>query len=154
MYCLFCVFLYIVCVYMCTELLPTGGYPIAVKYISYHKHVGKFSLFCFYCFATCCNIRLETRLLYYASKRIRHFSACVTQVFYKHSQMLLFPLNVRVPVDIHKICYKVHHYWCALIMNGGSKLIHWFDQLSFSFCFVFWTWPTRRHRENNFLTIM
>jgi len=23
----------IVCVYMCTELLPPGGYPIAVKYI-------------------------------------------------------------------------------------------------------------------------
>jgi len=33
MYCLFCVVLYIVCVYMCTELLPPGGYPIAVKYI-------------------------------------------------------------------------------------------------------------------------
>ena len=28
---------FIVCVYMCTVLLPTGGYPIAVKYIiSYH----------------------------------------------------------------------------------------------------------------------
>jgi len=25
-----------VCVYMCTELLPPGGYPIAVKYIMYH----------------------------------------------------------------------------------------------------------------------
>jgi len=33
MYFLFCVFLYIVCVYMCTVLLPPGGYPIAVKYI-------------------------------------------------------------------------------------------------------------------------
>ena len=29
----FCVVLCIVCVYMCTELLPPGGYPIAVKYI-------------------------------------------------------------------------------------------------------------------------
>jgi len=29
----FCVVLCIVCVYMCTELLPSGGYPIAVKYI-------------------------------------------------------------------------------------------------------------------------
>jgi len=38
MYCLFCVVLYIVCVYMCTELLPPGGYPIAVKYISY-EHI-------------------------------------------------------------------------------------------------------------------
>jgi len=36
MYCLFCVVLCIVCVYMCTVLLPPGGYPIAVKYISYH----------------------------------------------------------------------------------------------------------------------
>ena len=37
MYCLFCVILCIVCMYMCTELLPPGGYPIAVKYIiSYH----------------------------------------------------------------------------------------------------------------------
>jgi hypothetical protein len=32
-YCLFYVVLCIVCVYMCTELLPPGGYPIAVKYI-------------------------------------------------------------------------------------------------------------------------
>jgi len=30
---LFCVTLCIVRVYMCTELLPPGGYPIAVKYI-------------------------------------------------------------------------------------------------------------------------
>jgi len=29
-----CIVLRIVC--MCTELLPPGGYPIAVKYISYH----------------------------------------------------------------------------------------------------------------------
>jgi hypothetical protein len=43
MYCLFCVVLFIVCVYMCTELLPPGGYPTAVnKYIiSYHKHSSK-----------------------------------------------------------------------------------------------------------------
>jgi len=30
---LFCDILCIVCVYMCTEQLPPGGYPIAVKYI-------------------------------------------------------------------------------------------------------------------------
>jgi len=34
MYCLFCDVLCTVCVYMCTVLLPPGGYPIAVnKYI-------------------------------------------------------------------------------------------------------------------------
>jgi hypothetical protein len=33
MYCSFCDVLCIVYVYMCTELLPPGGYPIAVKYI-------------------------------------------------------------------------------------------------------------------------
>jgi len=31
MYCLFCVVLCFVCVCMCTELLPPGGYPIAVN---------------------------------------------------------------------------------------------------------------------------
>ena len=37
MYCLFCDVPCIVCVYMCTEQLPPGGCPIAVKYvISYH----------------------------------------------------------------------------------------------------------------------
>jgi hypothetical protein len=36
MYCLFCDILCIVCVYICTELLPPGGYPIAVKYVIYH----------------------------------------------------------------------------------------------------------------------
>jgi len=42
MYCLSCVVLCIVCVYMCTERLPPGGYPIAVnKYtISYQKYEG------------------------------------------------------------------------------------------------------------------
>jgi len=33
MYCLFCVVLCIVCVYMCPVLLPQGSYPVAVKYI-------------------------------------------------------------------------------------------------------------------------
>jgi len=42
MHCFFCVVLCIVCVYMCTELLPPGGYQIAVKYIiSYHMMAGK-----------------------------------------------------------------------------------------------------------------
>jgi len=36
MYCLFCDVPCIVCVHMCTEQLPPGGYPIAVKYITYH----------------------------------------------------------------------------------------------------------------------
>jgi hypothetical protein len=37
MWCLFCDVPCTVCVYMCTEQLPPGGYPIAVKYIiSYH----------------------------------------------------------------------------------------------------------------------
>jgi hypothetical protein len=36
LYCLFCEVSCIVCVYMCTEQLPPGGYPIAVKYMSYH----------------------------------------------------------------------------------------------------------------------
>ena len=40
MYCLFCVVLWIVCVYMCTELLPLGGYPIAVKYIISYRIIS------------------------------------------------------------------------------------------------------------------
>jgi len=36
MYYLFCDVLCIVCVYMCTVLLPPGGYQIAVKYIISH----------------------------------------------------------------------------------------------------------------------
>jgi hypothetical protein len=36
MYCLFCDVSCIVCMYMRTVLLPPAGYPIAVKYISYH----------------------------------------------------------------------------------------------------------------------
>jgi len=37
LYCLFCDVSCVVCVYICTEQLPPGGYPIAVKYISYHS---------------------------------------------------------------------------------------------------------------------
>jgi hypothetical protein len=40
MYCLFCVVLCIVFVYMCTVLLPPGGYPIAVKYIISYNYMG------------------------------------------------------------------------------------------------------------------
>jgi hypothetical protein len=40
MYCLFCDVLCIVCVYMRTELLPPGDYPIAVKYISYINSIN------------------------------------------------------------------------------------------------------------------
>jgi len=40
MYCSFCDVLCIVCVYMCTEQVPPGGYPIAVQYvISYHTEL-------------------------------------------------------------------------------------------------------------------
>ena len=35
MYCLSCDVPCIVCVYICNEQLPPGGYPIAVKYMSY-----------------------------------------------------------------------------------------------------------------------
>jgi len=42
MYCLFCDVLCIVCVYMCTELLPPGGYSIAVKYSVIQKDVLNF----------------------------------------------------------------------------------------------------------------
>jgi len=34
MYCLFCLVLCIVCVYLCSKLLLPGGYPIAVKYVT------------------------------------------------------------------------------------------------------------------------
>jgi len=40
MYCLFCVVLCIVFVYMCTEQLPPAGYPIAVKYIISSKKLN------------------------------------------------------------------------------------------------------------------
>jgi hypothetical protein len=36
MYCLLCDVPCIVCMYMCTEQLPPGGYPVAVKYIISH----------------------------------------------------------------------------------------------------------------------
>ena len=39
MYCLFCDVPCIVCVYMCTEQLPPGGYPIAVKYIISYMYI-------------------------------------------------------------------------------------------------------------------
>jgi len=41
MYYLFCVVIYIVCVYMCTVLLPPGGYPFAVnKYIISYQYIA------------------------------------------------------------------------------------------------------------------
>jgi magnesium-transporting ATPase (P-type) len=49
LYCLFCVVLFIVCMYMCTVLLSTGGYTIAFKYIiSYHISYGIISYFILY----------------------------------------------------------------------------------------------------------
>ena len=40
MYCLFCDVPCIVCVYMCTEQMPPGGYPIAVKYIISYRIIS------------------------------------------------------------------------------------------------------------------
>ena len=48
-YCLFCVVLCIVFVYMSTVLLPTCGYPIAVKYVHHHiisVHSGSLKELC------------------------------------------------------------------------------------------------------------
>ena len=46
MYCLFCVVLCIVGVYICTVLLPPGGYPVAVKYIiSYHHIISSYHIY-------------------------------------------------------------------------------------------------------------
>ena len=44
MYCLFCDVPCIVCVYMCTEQLPPGGNPIAVKYNISYIYMIQFSL--------------------------------------------------------------------------------------------------------------
>jgi len=49
MYCLFCVVLCIVCVYMCTELLPSGDYPIAVKYIILYRSEELFVSYAEHC---------------------------------------------------------------------------------------------------------
>jgi hypothetical protein len=45
MYCLFCDVSCIVCVYMCTELLPQGGYTVQLN-ISYHINIITFSEQC------------------------------------------------------------------------------------------------------------
>jgi hypothetical protein len=53
MYWLFCDVLCIVCVYMRTELLPPGGYPIAVKYmISYQTQIIFLQIIHFFHFIT------------------------------------------------------------------------------------------------------
>ena len=49
MYCLFCVVLCIVCVYMCTELLPSGGYPIASKTRKDGPRPALFLIFVLFC---------------------------------------------------------------------------------------------------------
>jgi len=41
MYCLFCEVPCIVCVYLCTEQLPPGGYPIAVN-----KYIISYRIYC------------------------------------------------------------------------------------------------------------
>jgi len=48
MYCLFCDVPCIVCVYMCTEQLPPGGYPIAVKYIILYRNICANKICAFY----------------------------------------------------------------------------------------------------------
>jgi len=51
---LFCVVLCIVCVYMCTVLLPLGGYPIAVnKYIISSYHIISYHIISYHIIHTC-----------------------------------------------------------------------------------------------------
>jgi hypothetical protein len=65
MYCLFCVC--IVYVYMCSVLQPMGGYPVAVKNISYHNTLEKNTVISFLLMShhACCHTCYTIQLMHY-----------------------------------------------------------------------------------------
>jgi len=64
MYCLFCIVPCIVCVYICTVLLPPVGYQISVKYIiSYHTIFSPISRSTELCGFEACITRLTIHIV-------------------------------------------------------------------------------------------
>ena len=93
MYCLFCNAPCIICVYMCTEHLPPGGYPIAVKYIiSYHSNC-RFSMACGHTFIALllsAYISWPLRILSFSRSRLLQ-SVYIISYLFSHSTCYTLP---------------------------------------------------------------
>jgi len=114
-YCLFCVVLRIVCVYMCTVLLPPGGYPIAVyKYIiSYKLHIYVIHFF----------FKLEITYIYELSVD----TYCFTRISYilKGVSVLTEPLSGRQHSSLHLIWRMAHVDECIVTYKSWTLHFSW-----------------------------
>jgi hypothetical protein len=92
MYCLFCDVPCIVCVYMCTEQLPPGGYPVAVK-CNILNHIISFSKYYSYLKKSISSVTSNKPRL---NCRVEHVKAMM-----KNNRSLLYYLRNRTM----GICY-------------------------------------------------
>jgi hypothetical protein len=87
---LFYAVLCIVCVYMCTDLLPPGGYPIAVKYIisyhiiSYHisYHIISYHIISYYISYIVMSCHVIYHIIYHISYIVYHISYIIYHIIY------------------------------------------------------------------------
>jgi len=99
MYCLFCVVPCIVCVYMCTVLLPPGGYPIAVKYIYIYPKADS------------------------SIQNLRNLQAVVTgaHLTRKPTQFWIFGLGPFQTANTFNLGACVKLRWCIMVLHSNCR---------------------------------
>jgi hypothetical protein len=130
MYCLFCAVLCIVCVYMCTVLLPPSGYPVAVKYIiSYHGYTNALQ-----CSVICtlpiliCMLLLELRdpIAFLTKLTVGHSVTCF-HGFYVAGRFITDFLTTRRPnKQTNKCNLRSSSVYSSLLSScGGTRWRSW-----------------------------
>jgi len=103
MYCLFCVVFCIVYLYMCTELLPLGGYAIAVKYIISHIFFYLLCCFMYFCVVLCIVCFVSFPVLF----------ICICVLNYCHWVATQLQLNISYHIFFYLLCCFM--YFCVVL---------------------------------------
>jgi hypothetical protein len=143
MYRLFCDILCIVCVYMCTELLPPGGYPIAVKYIisyhiisyiiSYHIRKSKVHLLVFLIhlipLINACNME-HIKLSYTSFTPLKYHFSLYFQAYW-YICLILAEILKSHWLDIGLLQTNSHFDFTIIVISGSFKVL---QQCAQGFC--------------------
>jgi len=125
MYCLFGVILCFVCLYMCTVLLPPGGYPIAVKYISYHitsyiiYHIISYHIMSYHIIPYHIPYNISYHTVPY------HISYCIIS-YHVISYHIIYHITYHtIPYHIiyHIISYRISYYIIPYIVSDLKSLV-------------------------------
>ena len=173
MYCLFCVILCIVLLYMCTVLLPPGGYPIAVKYVTYHiisyhiisYHIISYHIISYHIISYHIIYHIISYIIsYYISYHIisYHISSYISSyhIISYHIisyHIISYHIIYRIVLSYHIVYHMVYHisyivlYIIYRMLTVTIRTV-WKHKLR-SFNFV-WQWNTEKYTPTNFRNVI